>query len=375
MLKADTAEGLAVKRGHRQRSLPERAGGRMPMHDHDTRTASVAVGSMPSCPYCSAGEADAAASGGRDGHGSARLAHLYLCRGLSTYRIGEVTGLDRQKVTRALRSAGVRLRPRGAGRRRPLRRDDPPDLPRILAELYEAGRLGSPQIAGITGMPERTVRDRLRRYGIAVRTRGRWNREDRRTVSAEILQDLYVRLGLTAEEAGRRVGASRATVLRSAHALGVPVRSGGAVPLAGPEEIELVSALYADPLIAAVLDARGIPRVPAGAPIWQRFPSPVPLTTPMVKDLYWGCGTGLHHIELLTGQPAMTVGGFMRRAGIPLRHPGGRTPFLRRWRARRQAASELLAADPGTTSGQEPDTKSAPAIGGAGLIHDRSDAL
>jgi hypothetical protein len=27
----------------------------------------------------------------------------------------------------------------------------------------------------------------------------------------------------------------------------------------------------------------------------------------------------------------MTVRGFMRREGIPLRPPGGRTPFLRRW--------------------------------------------
>jgi hypothetical protein len=64
----------------------------------------------------------------------------------------------------------------------------------------------------------------------------------------------------------------------------------------------------------------------------------VPLTTPLVKDLYWGCGAALTHIELLTGQPAMTVRGFMRRAGIPLRHPGGRTPFLRRWRAGLKAA-------------------------------------
>jgi hypothetical protein len=28
----------------------------------------------------------------------------------------------------------------------------------------------------------------------------------------------------------------------------------------------------------------------------------------------------------------MTIRGFMRRQGIPVRHPGGRTPFMRRWR-------------------------------------------
>jgi hypothetical protein len=279
----------------------------------------------------------------QDGPDPARLAHLYLRRKLSTYAIGEITGLDRQRVTRMLRRAGVPLRPRGAGRQRPLRRDDPPGLPQLLAGLYEAGRLGSPQIAAMTGMPERTVRDRLRRYGIAVRTRGRWNREDRQMVPAEILEDLYTRLGMTADEVGRRLGTSRSTVLRSAHSLGVPVRASGILPVPGPEEIELVEALYADPLIASVLDARDIPRVPPGAPLWQRFPDPVPLTTALVKDLYWGCGTGLAHIELVTGQPAMTVRGFMRRAGIPLRHPGGRAPFLRRWRAGEQAAGQAPA--------------------------------
>ena len=84
----------------------------------------------------------------------------------------------------------------------------------------------------------------------------------------------------------------------------MPVRAGGVVPVPGPGEIELVQALYADPLITDVLDARDIPRVPPGAPLWQRFPDPVPLTVPLVKDLYWGCGAGLAHIELLTGRPA-----------------------------------------------------------------------
>ncbi len=313
---------------------------------------SFADGAPPPCQYC---HADQDAAPARDRLDPAWLAHLYLCQELSTYAIGEITGLDRQRVARMLRRAGAPLRPRGAGRLRPLRRSDPPGLPRILAELYEVGRLGSPQIAIITGLSERAVRDRLRRYGIPVRTRGGWNREDRQLVGAEVLDDLYTRLGLTAGEVGRRLGTSRGTVLRSAHALGVPVRAGGTVQAPGPEEIRLVEALYADPQIAAVLGARGIPRVPAGAPIWQRFPDPVPLTTPLVKDLYWGCGAGLTHIELVTGQPAMTVRGFMRRAGIPLRHPGGRTPFLRRWRAGLKEAWE-----PSRISGNHPRT--APAI-------------
>jgi hypothetical protein len=318
----------------------------MPMFDRAFGAAGTpADGTSSSCRYCRVGQ-DAAPAVDRLDPG--QLAHLYLCRGLSTYVIGEITGLDRQRVTRMLRRAGVPLRPRGAGRLRPLRRDDPPGLPWVLAELYEAGRLGSPQIAAITGMPERTVRDRLRRYGIHVRTRGGWNREDRQLVTAEVLDDLYSGLGLTADEVGRRLGTCRSTVLRSAHALGVPVRAGGIVPAPGPDEIKLVEALYADPLIAAVLDARDVPRVPPGGPIWQRFPDPVPLTAPLVKDLYWGCGAALTHIELLTGQPTMTVRGFMRRAGIPLRHPGGRTPFLRRWRAGLKAVRKPSRTSPHT---------------------------
>jgi len=203
-----------------------------------------------------------------------------------------------------------------------------------VTDLYEIARLSSRQIAAITGVPERTVRDRLRRYGVQARSRGGWNREDRRTVPAETLRHLYEQLGMTASEVGALIGASRSTVLRSAHDLGVPVRVGGAVPVRGPDEIELVRALYADDLIASVLDAHDIPCVPPIGPIWERFAEPVPLSTPLVKDLYWSCGAGLNHIELLTGQPAMTVRGFMRREGIPLRYPGGRTPFLRRWRTK-----------------------------------------
>jgi hypothetical protein len=303
------------------------------MQDRYTQLSSVPgdVFAQP-CAYCAAGPEEVGAA---DQWPPERLAHLYLCRELSTYRIAELTGLDRQRVTRVLHRAGVVLRPRGAGRFRPLRRpDDRPGLPQLIAELYEVARLSSRQIAGLTGVPERTIRDRLRRYGIQARSRGRWNREDRRTVPAGTLRDLYEQLGMTADDVGKVIGTSRTTVLRSAHALGVPVRTGGPAPLSGPGEIELVRALYEDDLIASVLNAHEIPRVAPGGSIWERFPEPVPLSAPLVKDLYWYCGAGLSHIELLTGQPAETVRGFMRREGIPVRHPGGRTPFMRRWRTR-----------------------------------------
>ena len=308
----------------------------MPLPADDACPSSCPAGAARSgCAYWQGEEAERRAAVPANGEPAPGwLAHLYLCRGLSTYAIAGRTGVDRQRVTGMLRREGVPLRARGAGRPRPERRPaDLPSLPALMHALYADARLSSRQVAAILGMPERTVRDRLRRYGIKARTRGPYNREDRATVPAGTLQVLYVELGMTAAEVGERLGVSRGTVLRSAHALGVPVRAGGTVPLPGPEEIELISALYADPLIAAVLTAHDIPHVPPGGSLSERFPEPVPLTTPLVKDLYWDCGAGLNHIELLTGQPADSVRGFMRRAGIPRRHSGGRTPFLRRWRS------------------------------------------
>ena len=228
------------------------------------------------------------------------------------------------------------LRRRGAGGTRPdRRRDDPPGLAATLAELYVHRRLTIAQAGAVLGIPARAVGDYLRRYGIQARTRGGWEREDRRVLPVDALLDLYSRDGLSADDVGRKLSVSRTIVLRNAHDYGLPVRAGGAVTQPGPE-IELIGALYADPLVSAALAEHKVPPVPAGGPVWERFPEPVPLSRQLVADLYWGCGTGIHHIELLTGQPAETVRGFMRRAGIPIRHPGGRSPFLRRWRAGRR---------------------------------------
>ncbi len=106
-------------------------------------------------------------------------------------------------------------------------------------------------------------------------------------------------------------------------------------PRRGPSEIELLSALYADPDVRQVLDRHGVPvqamTVLAGPP-WRRFPAPLPLTEGLVGDLYEGCGLSLHHIQLLTGRPAAAAGAVLRASGIKLRPPGGRSPFMDRWR-------------------------------------------
>jgi hypothetical protein len=235
----------------------------------------------PSCRYCLPGAdgiqaGDPPADG--DGPEPAWLAHLYLCRGLSTYAIAERAGVNRQRATRTLRTAGVALRPRGAGRLRPERRAGDPGLPHLMRALYEDARTRPDRGRG------RTAPRRVGQHRVAQRPR-----------------------------AGRACPGRRR---------GPTVRAGRDRARQRPVRRSLV---------VATLTAHGIPRVPAGGPVSERFPVPVPLTTQLVK--YWGCGVGLNHVEQLTGQAGDSVRGFMRRAGIPLRQPGGRSPFLRRWRA------------------------------------------
>jgi hypothetical protein len=260
------------------------------------------------------------------------VSHLYLCEGLSTYRIGELTGMDRQRVGRLLARLGVPVKPRGAGRRR--RADEQrAALDQLMKRLYVESGLSSRQISAATGVPQRTVRDRLHAQGVRMRTKGRLNREDRVTVPTDALTKLYVNAGLSAADTGHLLGVSGKIVLRAAHDEGLPVRVGGPEPSHGPAEIELVEALYADPLVHGALSRHHVDRRPAGGPIWQRFPVPVRVSAALAEELYVTCGLGIRHIELLTGQPAQTILRLLRAQGVTRRPAGGRTPFLRRWRA------------------------------------------
>jgi hypothetical protein len=201
-----------------------------------------------------------------------------------------------------------------------------------MARLYQEHRMPSTQIAGIAGISEYAVLSRLRARGVPIRTRGRNNREDRVAVSPDDLAALYLQAELSADEAGKLLGVSGRIVLRSAHDQGLPVRVGGAPPSRGPSEIELITALYADPQVRQILDRHGVPVVGLTGPIWERFPDPHPLTIGLVTDLYEGCGLSTHHIELLTGRPAAAAAVVLRASGVKPRPAGGRSPFMRRWR-------------------------------------------
>ena len=260
-----------------------------------------------------------------------RAAHLYACQMLSTYKIGVVTGADRQRITRLLHEAGVAVAPGGAGRR-PRRTPDGDRLDTLMARLYEEERMPSTQIAVLAGIPDHAVLSRLRAKGVTIRSRGHNNREDRVTVPLDDLTKLYLWAGLSSDEVGKLLGVSHRIVLRSAHDLGLPVRMGGAPPSRGPADIELLTALYEDPEVRRVLDLHGVPVVQEPGPIWKRFPAPAPLTAALVTELYEGCGLSLQHIELLTGRPTAAVRALLLDSAVPLRSAGGRSPFMRRWR-------------------------------------------
>jgi predicted HTH domain antitoxin len=288
------------------------------------------------CPYAQ-GPADALrpAPGGSAGplrvSAAALISHWYNCQGLSTYEIAKLVGISRQRVGRLLTKAGVPVKPRGAGRQRRLDAEQEV-LTDLAVRLYLRSSLTSGQISALIGIPERTIRDRLRARGVRMRTRGRANREDRAAVPTEALSQLYVAAGLSAAETGRRLGVHGRVILRSAHDQGLPVRIGGPEPRNGPSEIELIDALYADPLVHQALSRHDIAPRPAGGPVWQRFPVPVHVGPELAKELYVACGLGLRHIELVSGQPAETVRALLHAHGIGLRPPGGRSPFMRRWR-------------------------------------------
>lgn len=83
-------------------------------------------------------------------------------------------------------------------------------------------------------------------------------------------------------------------------------------------------------LAIGALDRCGVPAIRGSGSICERIPQPVTLDDGLWRELHETCGVGLHHIELLTGQPLVTIRRRLAAGGVRLRPPGGRNPFLRR---------------------------------------------
>lgn len=260
--------------------------------------------------------------------------YLYVRRGLSTYQIAALLGENRRWVTQVLDKAGVHRPPRGLGRARPHTRwHGPTNIADQLFDLYVLQHLTSDQVGLRLGISGRSVRLRLLEHGIPMRTKGGTNREDRRVLDVAAVQHLYLGDGQSAQAVANALGSSRHAVLRVAHERGWQVPLGGPAPSRGPTEIELLEALYADVQVGRTLKQFGIPQVDPGGPIYERFPTPVRLSASGLRALYLRCGLSVPQIELLTGNPRATLTKRLHRAGVALREPGGRSPFMRRWRA------------------------------------------
>jgi hypothetical protein len=237
-----------------------------------------------------------------------RAAHLYACQMLSTYKIAALTGIDRPRITRLLRTTGITVKPSGRGRRPARRAAEDERLDQIMARLYQVHRMPPGQIAELAGVAEYAVMSRLRARGVRIRSR---SRTDQPVDAPDDLAVLYLQAEISADEVGRLPGRAP-----SPH---------------GPSELDLLAALYADPEVLRALDRHGVPVVTMAGPILKRFPAPQPLTVGLVTDLYAGCGLSTHHIELLTGRPAAAAAALLRASGVRLRAAGGRSPFMRRW--------------------------------------------
>jgi transposase len=300
----------------------------------------------------------------------ARVRLLY-CSGMSTRQVANVLGVSRRRVEQTLHTSGVDIAPRGAGRaRRARRRPDRDDLAERLHELYVRQRLTRRQVAQVLGVSEGVIRARLAQHGITTRTRGRCYREDRRDLPEQEVARLYRDSGLTADAAAALLGVSRATFLRAAHEHGIAVRP-SAVMASRSEPIELIDTLYADALVSAVLRRHGVPEVPPGGPIWQRFPKPVPLTPQLCRELYVEGGVATTHIELLTGNPEYRVRAALQSAGVQPRLGGGRSPFLRR----REANCRAQSGSSGCTRGVVIVTPPRVLCADAGLGKETTDAV
>jgi hypothetical protein len=272
----------------------------------------------------------------------------YVDDGLSIRRIADELHLPRRYVSQVLHGYGIPVEPRGAGRPRPRRCPAPaPDIAAALVDFYLNQRLDRAEVARRLGVSDGRVRTWLRHLGVPVRTRGWNNREDRRRDPTQLIEDLYVTAGLSADEVAAHIGSTRGRVLASAHEGDLPVRPGAAAT--DGAEVSLLTALYRDRRVLTALARHGVSANLTPGPITERFATPIRLSPQLLADLYKECGLSTTQIELVTGQPAATVRRHLHHAAIPLRHAGGLAPFTRR------ARHGLTNAVGFTATGSNPD--------------------
>ena len=188
----------------------------------------------------------------------------------------------------------------------------------VLEELYVGQGLSAQAVADRLGLPNHGVVARaLRRHGIPARPRAYRARTE---LARELLEELYVDQGLTLRQIGDVVGRDKGVVRFRAHEQAVPVRS-GSLPREPRSATVVLEELHADPRVAAALRRHGVARRPL-----PLGPADRPLASPrldpaLLRVLYADLGLSAFKIELLTGASKFSVLAQLRAAGIPVR-PG-----------------------------------------------------
>ncbi len=257
---------------------------------------------------------------------AATLHQLYVTERLDDPAIAARYGVPVHRVLRRRRQLGV-IRPQVPPPHPP---PPPPPPPDELRRLYLEEGLTLAVIAGRYRTAAPKVRRWLDEDGIPVRPRT--TRATRTVFDPALLRELYTDRNWTAAEIAAELDASPHTVLRSLHANAIPVRRGGARPLRDADQptTRLLTALYADPDIAAALSRHRVPRRPRPGPIADRFPTPATLTPALLRALYDGVGLSARQIELLTGQPHEQILDAVHAAGLPVRCNAGPSPWSAR---------------------------------------------
>jgi transposase len=145
---------------------------------------------------------------------------LYVDEGLSASSIASRLGVTGSTVLRWLDQGGIARRPaanaRSMANRLPIERAE-------LEELYVRQGLNQREVALKLEVSKGTVLNRLRELEIPVRRRRIGAAED--PLPREVLEQLYVGEGLSADAIARRLGIHRTKVQRRLKAYGMPARS------------------------------------------------------------------------------------------------------------------------------------------------------
>ena len=259
------------------------------------------------------------------------LRELYVDRQFTTREVAAELGVNKARVMRALAAAGIPRRPRSV---RPPRGARAAVTDTALTEVYHRQRMTIAQAATHFGVSDEYLRRRIAETGL---TRRPGTFAPRTAWSPPALQAKAVQLyatGMTMREVGARLGVSISTVSAALHAAKVPVRpGGGSRPEAQGTPRTLISDLYADPDIVAVLRRHDV-QVPDEAD-WQvtgPFHSYVPLPVPaaLLRELYVDIGLSIRHIALLIGLGDFATRNRLIQAGVTFRPSQQRCPWNHR---------------------------------------------